>query len=85
MQIANDTLLCTFSIYRIYTNCEVVINVGFIGIGQMGQYMSKRIFDAGYNLIVHDLKKEAANHLLEQEAQWHNTLREVAESCQIVR
>ena len=51
----------------------------------MGQYMSKRIFDAGYNLIVHDLKKEAANHLLEKGAQWRNTPREVAESCQIVR
>ena len=50
----------------------------------MGQHMSKRILDAGYSLIVHDLKKEAANHLLEKGAKWGKTPREIAESCQIV-
>lgn len=60
------------------------MNVGFIGIGQMGQHMSRRILDAGYNLIVHDLKKEAANSLLEKGAKWGKTPKEIAESCQIV-
>ena len=33
------------------------MNVGFIGIGQMGKHMSKRILEAGYSLTVNDLKK----------------------------
>lgn len=60
------------------------MNVGFIGIGQMGLHMSKRILDAGYSLIVHDLKRETANNLLEKGAQWGKTPKEIAESCQIV-
>jgi len=60
------------------------MNIGFIGIGQMGRHMAGRILDAGYNLTVHDLRKEAAAHLLEKGAQWGNTPRDVAESCQVV-
>ena len=60
------------------------MNVGFIGIGQMGKHMAKHILDAGYSLVVHDLKKEAANHLLEKGAKWGKTPKEIAESCQIV-
>ena len=41
------------------------MDIGFIGIGQMGKHMSKHILDAGYNLTVLDLNKEAATHLLE--------------------
>ena len=60
------------------------MDIGFIGIGQMGKHMSNRILEAGYNLTVHDLKKEAATHLLEKRAKWGNTPKDVAESCQVV-
>jgi 2-hydroxymethylglutarate dehydrogenase len=60
------------------------MNIGFIGIGQMGRHMSRRILDAGYKLMVHDLKKEAAAHLLEKGAQWGDTPGDVAKSCQVV-
>ena len=60
------------------------MNIGFIGIGQMGQPMSNRILEAGYSLTVHDLKKEAAIPLLEKGAKWGNTPKEVAKSCQVV-
>ncbi len=60
------------------------MNVGFIGIGQMGKHMSNRILDAGYDLSVHDLRKEAANHLLEKGAKWCETPKGIAESCRIV-
>ena len=60
------------------------MNIGFIGIGQMGQPMSNRILDAGYSLTVHDLKKEAAIPLLEKGAKWGNTPKKVAKSCQVV-
>jgi 3-hydroxyisobutyrate dehydrogenase-like beta-hydroxyacid dehydrogenase len=60
------------------------MNTGFIGVGQMGKHMSKRILDAGYKLTVHDLNKEAAAPLLAGGAAWGDTPREVAESCEVV-
>jgi 3-hydroxyisobutyrate dehydrogenase len=60
------------------------MKIGFIGIGQMGRHMARRIMDAGYSLTVHDLRKESAAPLLERGAAWGDTPREVAESCQVV-
>jgi 3-hydroxyisobutyrate dehydrogenase-like beta-hydroxyacid dehydrogenase len=60
------------------------MNVGFIGIGQMGKHMSTRILDAGYNLVVYDLRREAAIHLLEKGAKWADTPKQVAQSCEVV-
>lgn len=60
------------------------MNIGFIGIGQMGKHMSKHILDAGYNLTVLDLNKAAATHLLDAGAKWGDTPRAMAESCQMV-
>jgi 3-hydroxyisobutyrate dehydrogenase-like beta-hydroxyacid dehydrogenase len=60
------------------------MNIGFIGIGQMGRHMAQHILDAGYDLVVHDLRRETAQHLLEKGAKWMNTPRGVAESCQVV-
>jgi 2-hydroxymethylglutarate dehydrogenase len=60
------------------------MNIGFIGIGQMGKHMAKHILDAGYNLTVLDLNKAAATHLLEAGAKWCDTPKAMAESCQMV-
>ncbi|MBN1692383.1 MAG: NAD(P)-dependent oxidoreductase [Dehalococcoidales bacterium] len=60
------------------------MKIGFIGIGQMGRHMSRHILEAGYNLTVHDLKKEAAAPLLKKGAVWGNNPAAVAESCQVV-
>jgi len=60
------------------------MDIGFIGIGQMGKHMSSRILEAGYNLTVHDLKKEAAAPLLEKGARWGNTPGDVARACRVV-
>jgi 2-hydroxymethylglutarate dehydrogenase len=60
------------------------MNIGFIGIGQMGKPMSNKILEAGYSLIIHDLKKDAAVPLLKKGAKWGNTPKEIAESCQII-
>ena len=60
------------------------MDIGFIGIGQMGRHMSQRLLDAGYDLAVHDLRKEAAQQLLEKGAKWMDTPKSVAESCQVV-
>ena len=60
------------------------MQVGFIGIGQMGKHMSRHVLEAGFNLTVHDLRKEAAAPLLQKGAKWANTPREVAASCDAV-
>ena len=60
------------------------MDIGFIGIGQMGKRMSKRILEAGYNLMVFDVRKEAASPLMEKGAKWGNSPREVAVSCQVI-
>ncbi|MDE3075081.1 MAG: NAD(P)-dependent oxidoreductase [Chloroflexota bacterium] len=60
------------------------MKVGFIGIGQMGRHMSGRILDAGYELVVHDVRREAAAPLLARGAEWAAAPREVARSCRTV-
>ncbi len=60
------------------------MKVGFIGIGRMGNPMSRHILAAGYDLTVHDLKKEGARPLLEKGASWADTPQKVAETCQVV-
>lgn len=60
------------------------MNIGFIGIGQMGRHMAQHILDAGYDLVIHDLRKEIAQHLLAKGARWMRTPKGVAELCDIV-
>jgi len=60
------------------------MDIGFIGIGQMGKHMAKHLLDAGYDLTVLDLNKAAASHLLEAGAKWCDTPKAMAESCQMV-
>ncbi len=60
------------------------MNVGFIGTGHMGKHMSRHILEAGYNLVVHDLRKDAALTLIEKGARWVDSPRTMAETCRIV-
>jgi 3-hydroxyisobutyrate dehydrogenase-like beta-hydroxyacid dehydrogenase len=61
-----------------------MVKIGFIGIGQMGRHMSRRILEAGYELVVYDSNKAAAAPLLEKGAQWSDTPKEIAELCEVV-
>jgi 3-hydroxyisobutyrate dehydrogenase-like beta-hydroxyacid dehydrogenase len=60
------------------------MRVGFIGIGQMGEPMSRHIMEAGHDLTVHDVRRDAANSLLSKGAKWADTPKAVAESCGMV-
>jgi 3-hydroxyisobutyrate dehydrogenase-like beta-hydroxyacid dehydrogenase len=60
------------------------MKVGFIGIGRMGSNMARYILEGGYNLSVHDLRKETATHLLKKGAKWADTPRAIAETCDVV-
>ena len=60
------------------------MKVGFIGIGQMGEPMSKRILEAGHDLTVHDLRKDAAKYMLDKGADWADTPQAITETCRVV-
>jgi 3-hydroxyisobutyrate dehydrogenase len=60
------------------------MKVGFIGLGQMGGPLAKWILDAGFPLVVHDIRKDAATPLLESGAIWADTPGDVAEQCNVV-
>ncbi len=60
------------------------MKTGFIGIGQMGKHMSRRILEAGYQLVVYDINQEAAVPLVKQGAVWADSPAAVARACRVV-
>jgi 3-hydroxyisobutyrate dehydrogenase-like beta-hydroxyacid dehydrogenase len=60
------------------------MRVGFIGLGNMGAPMAGFVRQAGFSLVVHDLRRNAAASLLERGAVWADSPREVAAQCDVV-
>jgi 3-hydroxyisobutyrate dehydrogenase len=60
------------------------MKIGFIGLGTMGQHMAASLQRAGHDLVVHDLRREAAEPHLERGASWAETPRELAERSDLV-
>jgi 3-hydroxyisobutyrate dehydrogenase-like beta-hydroxyacid dehydrogenase len=60
------------------------MKVGFIGVGTMGAHMASHLQEAGHELNVSDLRKEAAAAHLAKGAVWKETPREVAEGVEVV-
>ena len=60
------------------------MNIGFIGLGNMGGGMAANVLRAGHDLTVHDLRREAATPLLENGASWADTPAEVAAASEVV-
>ena len=60
------------------------MKVGFIGIGQMGVHMSRKILEAGHELAVHDLNQGAAGPLIESGATWVDTPAAMSRNCPVV-
>ena len=58
--------------------------VGFIGLGTMGASMAYNCLNGGNDMVVHDIRREAATQHLEAGATWADTPREVAESTDVV-
>jgi len=58
--------------------------IGFIGLGAMGQPMSKNINKAGYQLSVHDINPAAVQPLVEAGAKNCATPKEVAQQSNVV-
>ena len=60
------------------------MKIGFIGLGMMGSGMAANLQKAGHELIVHDLRRAAAEPYLANGAQWVDSPRAVAEASEIV-
>ena len=60
------------------------MKVGFVGLGIMGASMASNVQKGGHEVIVHDLRAEAAKPHLAAGAVWANTPRQVAEASDVV-
>ena len=46
------------------------MDVGYIGTGTMGNPMARCLLDAGHNITVYDVRREATTNLCELGAHW---------------
>ncbi len=60
------------------------MRAGFVGTGTMGNPMARCLIDAGHQLTVYDLRRQATTNLCELGASWADSPRAVAESSQVV-
>ena len=60
------------------------MKVGFIGLGNVGSKLAKSLLRNGFEMVVRDLDRVAAQPLLDRGAGWADTDRELAEACDLV-
>jgi 3-hydroxyisobutyrate dehydrogenase len=60
------------------------MKVGFIGIGTMGASMALNVRAKGYDLVVNDIRREAAAPHLKAGATWADSARKVADAADVV-
>ncbi len=58
--------------------------VGFIGLGRMGNPMARRLLQAGYRLVVHNRTRARADPLLREGALWAASPAEAAAEAEVV-
>src|SRR5688500_13789967 len=56
------------------------MQLGLIGLGNMGRPMAANLMTAGYSLTIHDIRREAAEELVGRGAVWAASPRAVAEA-----
>jgi 3-hydroxyisobutyrate dehydrogenase len=60
------------------------VRIGFIGVGSIGKPMAGQLLRAGHDLVVHDVRREAAGSLLDAGAAWGESPAAAASGCDIV-
>lgn len=60
------------------------MRVGFIGVGNIGAPMAGQLLRAGYELVIHDIRRDAGSALLEAGAVWADSPQAVATQCEVV-
>jgi 3-hydroxyisobutyrate dehydrogenase len=59
-------------------------NVAFIGLGNMGEPMARRVRAAGHDLVVHDQRREVAATLEAAGAVWATSVREAVRDADVI-
>jgi 3-hydroxyisobutyrate dehydrogenase-like beta-hydroxyacid dehydrogenase len=60
------------------------MKVGFIGLGTMGRHMAANLIKAGHEVVVHDIRREAADAHVKAGARWADSPRAVGEATEVV-
>src|SRR5215470_10954004 len=60
------------------------MKVGFIGLGTMGASMAANLQKGGYELVVHDIRRAAAERHLAAGAVWTDSPKALAEQCEVI-
>src|SRR4051812_17455613 len=60
------------------------MKVGFIGLGTMGASMAANLQKAGFELVVHDVRRAAAERHLAAGAVWADSPKALAEQCEVI-
>jgi 3-hydroxyisobutyrate dehydrogenase-like beta-hydroxyacid dehydrogenase len=60
------------------------MDIGFIGLGQMGFHMARRLLEAGHRIIVYDTRREAIDRLTELGAQTAGSPRAIGDEVETV-
>lgn len=60
------------------------MNIGFIGLGNMGFPMARRLIEAGHSLVVFDTRKEAVDKLVARGAKAATSPKDVADQAETV-
>ena len=60
------------------------MDIGFIGLGNMGFHMARRLVEAGHQVTVFDLRREPMDRLVALGAQAASSVREVADRVETV-
>ncbi len=60
------------------------MKIGFIGLGTMGASMAANLQKAGYELVVHDIRRAAAERHMAAGAVWADTPKALAEQCEVI-
>jgi 3-hydroxyisobutyrate dehydrogenase-like beta-hydroxyacid dehydrogenase len=60
------------------------MDIGFIGLGQMGFHMARRLLEAGHGLIVFDTRREPIDRLTAMGAKAAGSVREIADAAETV-
>lgn len=63
---------------------ENTAKIGFIGTGVMGKSMAENVMKAGYPVHVYTRTKEKADSLLAKGAVWEETVKELAETADVI-
>src|SRR6202790_4182048 len=63
---------------------QIIMEIGFIGLGKMGFPMARRLIEAGHQLVVFDQRKEAVDKLVALGARAASSAKDVADRAETV-